>query len=438
VTVWPLPTADAGVDVSIWLNDCTILTATGGVGYNWSNGDATASTNVCPITTTTYTITVTDANGCTDSDELIVTVWPLPTADAGPDVSICLNDCTSLTATGGVGYIWNTGDATATINACPVITTTYTITVTDGNGCTDSDEVIVTVWPLPTADAGADVSICVGDCTLLNASGGISYLWSTGDVTQSLNVCPTDTTVYTVTVTDANGCTDSDDITVTVWPLPIANAGPDQTISNGVSTTLTGTASGGSGSYTYRWEPASELVDPTVEDPATIILCADTNFILIVTDAITGCVSLPDTMRVTIKGGPLTTCPEPTPDTICEGEMVQLHAATSGGSGVYTHLWWSKPPGFTSTAQDTSDYPVVSTWYYVTADDGFLTFTDSVFIPVTPFPTVDAGSDATICEDVTHTLSGAAANFASTLWTTSGDGTFHRYSMTPIIYSSKS
>ncbi|MCP4088466.1 MAG: hypothetical protein GY746_01545, partial [Gammaproteobacteria bacterium] len=239
VTVWPLPTADAGLDASICLNDCTDLTASGGVGYLWNTGDATATINVCPITTTTYTITVTDANGCTDSDEVIITVWPLPTADAGSDVSICLNYCTDLTASGAVGYLWNTGDATATINVCPTTTTTYTVTVTDGNGCSDSDEVIVTVWPLPTADAGSDVSICLNYCTDLTASGAAGYLWSNGGNTSTINVCPTTTTTYTVTVTDGNGCSDSDEVIVTVWPLPTADAGTDVSICLNYCTDLT-------------------------------------------------------------------------------------------------------------------------------------------------------------------------------------------------------
>ncbi|MCD4680432.1 MAG: hypothetical protein K8S00_08600, partial [Bacteroidales bacterium] len=125
--------------------NCKDLTAMVRVNNLCSNGSTSAIINVCPTTTTSYTVTVTDVNGCTDADEVIVTVWPLPTANAGDDVSICQNNCTDLTAMGGVNYLWNTGSTSATINVCPTTTTTYTVTVTDVNGCTASDDVIVSV-----------------------------------------------------------------------------------------------------------------------------------------------------------------------------------------------------------------------------------------------------------------------------------------------------
>jgi len=228
--VWPLPTANAGSDISICLNDCVDLTASGGVSYSWSTGDNTAVINVCPTTTTNYAVTVTDANGCSDSDNVIVTVMLAPTANAGPDVSICLNDCTDLTATGGVTYLWNTGETNAIINVCPTSTETYTVTVTVGTGCSDSDDVTVTVMPVPTADAGSDVSICLNDCTDLIASGGSSYLWNTGGTMALINVCPSSTETYIVTVTNNNGCTSSDDVIVTVIPFPVVDAGSDATI----------------------------------------------------------------------------------------------------------------------------------------------------------------------------------------------------------------
>ena len=95
----------------------------------WNTGATDATINVCPTTTTTYTVVVTNIYGCSDSDEVTVTVNPLPTADAGMDQTICAGDCTNLIATGGVTYSWSNGGTDATINVCPVVTTTYIVVV---------------------------------------------------------------------------------------------------------------------------------------------------------------------------------------------------------------------------------------------------------------------------------------------------------------------
>ncbi len=135
-------------------------------------------------------------------------------ADAGPDVTICEGDSTTLTASGGTSYLWSTGETTASISVSPTSTTTYTVTVSNG-GASDTDDVIVTVNTVPVADAGADVTITEGNSTTLTASGGGTYLWSTGETTASISVSPTTTTTYSVTVT-SNGCSDTDDVIVTV------------------------------------------------------------------------------------------------------------------------------------------------------------------------------------------------------------------------------
>ncbi|HNW52442.1 MAG TPA: T9SS type A sorting domain-containing protein, partial [Prolixibacteraceae bacterium] len=92
----------------------------------------------------TYTVTVTAENGCTDTDETTVTVNPLPTANAGNDVTVCAGESTTLTATGGGTYSWS-GGVTNGVPFIPTQSETYTVTVTAENGCTDTDETIVTV-----------------------------------------------------------------------------------------------------------------------------------------------------------------------------------------------------------------------------------------------------------------------------------------------------
>ena len=148
----------------------------------------------------------------------------MPVAFAGPDLSICLGDTTVLNGTGGTSCIWSPATGLSNANvpaplAFPNVTTTYELIIFDGNGCFDNDSVTVTVNPLPVAYAGPDVTICFGENGFLQASGGIAYNWSPATWLDNANVdnpaaSPIVTTTYTVTVTDANGCSETDDVEV--------------------------------------------------------------------------------------------------------------------------------------------------------------------------------------------------------------------------------
>ena len=152
-------------------------------------------------------MTVTDANGCAATSTSTVIVHPLPSADAGVNSELCIGESQTLVASGGTTYLWNTGDTNNTINVTPTATTTYSVTVTDNNGCTDVDDVEVLVHDLPTASVLGLEEICIQETIDLIASGGTSYLWSEGSTTALLTVAPLVTSTYSVTVTDANGCT---------------------------------------------------------------------------------------------------------------------------------------------------------------------------------------------------------------------------------------
>jgi hypothetical protein len=230
INVNPVPLADAGPDVSICNGDSVILTATGGGTYQWNTVpvQTTASITVAPALTTTYTVTVT-VNGCTETDDVTVSIFPLPVADAGQDTTICVGGSAILTATGGGTYEWSTTQTIPSITVSPVDTTWYYVTVTLISGCSAVDSVKVNVNPLPVTSAFPDTTICFGESVDLTATGGVSYLWSNSATTATINVCPVTSTTYTVTVTDANGCTDSDDVNVLVNPAPSVDVGPDIT-----------------------------------------------------------------------------------------------------------------------------------------------------------------------------------------------------------------
>ncbi|MBN4072144.1 T9SS type A sorting domain-containing protein [Flavobacteriales bacterium AH-315-E23] len=162
--------------------------------------------------------------GCTGTLATNLTV-NVPAANAGADASICQGDSIQLSASGGVTYSWTptaslSNSAISNPFASPSTTTVYEVTVSDGSGCMNIDSVTITVNSPPTVNILGNTSICEGESTILIASGGSSYLWNTGVITDSITLSPTTTTGYNVSVTDSSGCTDIDTVTVVVNPNP--------------------------------------------------------------------------------------------------------------------------------------------------------------------------------------------------------------------------
>jgi len=279
----------------------TAIGGSGPIRYLWSPGTGlnciTCGNPVAtPGVTTTYCVVATDSLGCSASGCQTITVNPKPVADAGPDKT--MTNCPgsfaviggSPTGSGGSGnysYQWIPCFAPPIMSSCttpnPVITgltttTTFTVIVTDNvTGCIDSDQVTVTVNQSNlVANAGCDLGRCFNNaaCTLIGggacggptASGGVgpyTYQWGPGVVASTANPCvsPTITTTYCVTVTDALGCSAVDCMTLTLDPQLTADAGPNQQICTGASTSIGGTPSaiGGTSPYTYSWNPVTFL-----------------------------------------------------------------------------------------------------------------------------------------------------------------------------------
>jgi len=138
------------------------------------------------------------------------------------DAEICAGDLTTLTASGGSQYLWSTGQTGAAVQVFPTVTTTYSVTITDGTGGGAIATVQVNVLSKPNFGIAATPdTIGAGGTSMLNVTGpgSISFLWSTGETTRTIEVQPMSTTTYTVTATGGNGCTDVDSITVVVNPL---------------------------------------------------------------------------------------------------------------------------------------------------------------------------------------------------------------------------
>ncbi|MCX7955220.1 MAG: carboxypeptidase regulatory-like domain-containing protein, partial [Bacteroidales bacterium] len=207
--------------------------------------------------------------------------------------------------------------------------------------------------------------------------------------------------VYTVTVTNTStSCFATATTNVTVNQTPIVDAGADQTIPHGTYTTLTGSASGGSGNYSYQWNPVSYVTNPNSSTTQTTNLQSTTVYTLLVTDNVTGC-SATDNVTITVTGEPLSVVLTVSDNEICSGEQVTITAIANGGSGSYTYTWYSNPigfnPGNTSSGTHT---PTLSTTYYVTVNDGYNTSVTSILVVVNPTPEVNfTGLDSIYCKE---------------------------------------
>ena len=352
---WIVEIAEIGIptviqvspDTTICYGDTLHLEAAGGEAYLWSTGDTTALLSLNPNSTQGYQVTITDANGCAVIDSVLVTVNPLPLADAGPDQIACPGQTVVLngqaTVTTPFYQIgWDVPPFTNPLIINPLTSQQYTLEVIDDNGCSATDEVTVTInQPVATITAQPP-EICLSETSTLEASGGIAYFWSNGQTGSSITVFPNSTTTYSVTVVDFVGCEGVGEITVVV------NAPPD-IVPVSCNSTLS--------SVTYEWPNAGPDFSYNVTGPAGIL--TDSSYTIeglvpgttqqIQLDIISpaGCVtslnpecstlSCPD---VQISIDPVAPLCIYTPD-----PLIMLNASVSGGSG--TGSGYFSGPGIT-------------------------------------------------------------------------------------------
>jgi gliding motility-associated-like protein len=249
VVVNPLPTILAGLDQTVCVGTSVTLTAAGGAIYSWDNGVSNGVSFTPVVGSLVYTVVGTDLKGCISSDQVTVNVNPLPIINAGPDQTVCMGSTVILTASGASSYSWSNG-ITQGVSFTPAAgTINYTVNGTDANGCVNTDQVTVTVNPLPTINAGLDLNVCEGTAVTLSASGGSTYAWTSSVVNGVSFTPPVGTNTYTVTGTDVNNCVNSDQVSVIVDPIPTVFAGNDIVVCEGQTVTLTA-----SGASTYTWD----------------------------------------------------------------------------------------------------------------------------------------------------------------------------------------
>ncbi|MCG8575479.1 MAG: hypothetical protein MI810_11390, partial [Flavobacteriales bacterium] len=243
----PLVTSVSTTEICLGEEITLSATSTTGGTVTWDGG-ATNGVPFTPTSSGTITYTATSTSSPTDCPFAIdILVHETPTIDGGADLEVCEGETVTLTGSGaGAGgtYTWDGGVTDGVAFTPGLGTTTYTVTGTTASGCENTATVDVTVNPLPVIDAGADVTLCLGDELTLTGSGagaGGTYTWD-GGVTDGVTFTPgLGTTTYTVTGTTASGCENTATVDVTVNPLPTVTAIADETvICEDETVTLTG------------------------------------------------------------------------------------------------------------------------------------------------------------------------------------------------------
>lgn len=252
VTLSPAPSVNLGPNVTQCGDTVTLDAGNPGMNYIWSNTTSNQTTAITQVGTNVVSVIVISPAGCYGYDTVTVTINNQPDANLGPDTSICTNSITLDAGNPGSTYLWSGGNnPTSQVNTLG--NGTFSVTVTDPSGCSDSDTITVTTNVPPVISAGSNTSICPGQTVNLTATGGVSYVWSDGATTAVNPVSPTTTTTYYVTGTNAAGCTGTDVVTVTVNPSSTAAF----TASVVGATAIVNNTSTGAVTYQWNWGDAS-------------------------------------------------------------------------------------------------------------------------------------------------------------------------------------
>ena len=416
VYTYSLPIITASINIPIVCSGSSIsLTGSGALNYSWSPISSTLNPAVDnPTISTTYTLYGTDNNGCVGQTTASISVNPLPTLTlSATSLTICSGASTSMTALGGINYTWSPIPSTLTppsnsvVADNPSITTTYTVSGDDLNGCVGTETILINVVPIPTVIISPlNASVCAGSTIGLTASGATSYTWLPSNTTGSLSVeTPSATTTYTVIGDNGGGCPSTLTVSVYTYSLPIITASINiPIVCSGSSISLTG-----SGALNYSWSPISSTLNPAVDNPTI-----STTYTLYGTDN-NGCVGQ-TTASISVNPLPTLTL-SATSLTICAGATTSMSAL-----GGINYTWSPIPSTLTPPSNSVvADNPSVTITYTVNGDDlNGCVGTETILITVVSLPTVVVSPlNASVCAGSSVALTANGAT--SYTWTEPGN-----------------
>src|ERR1035437_4565981 len=416
------PTITAGGQTTFCNGGSVTLTSSAGTSYLWSNGATTQSINV--TASGSYTVKVINASGC-QSATSVATVVTVNASPATPSIiadgptTFCAGGSVTLSSSAEANYLWSNGETTPSINVNA--TGTYTIRVTNTNGCQSatSAATIVKVNSLPgtpmiTADG--PTTFCDGGNVTLSSSAGTSYIWSDGSTSASINI--TKSGSYTVQVTTADGCQSAPSAATVV----IVNALPaTPTISSGGPTTF---CDGGNVTLTSSAE-ASYLWSNSATSPSIKVTTAG-NYSVQVTNT-SGCQSASSVATIiTINESPgVPTIAAEGPTSFCEGDTVTL--TSSAGS---SYLWSSGETSPNIAVSTSGSYTVK-----VANERGCLSAASGpVATVLNPLPVVSLSNNGPVCTGSSLALTGGPADMRVYYW--SGPGEFSSILQNPLVTDS--
>ena len=387
ITVNALPVPSVTGALAFCAGKNTSLTVPGSyTSYQWSTGATTS--NITVSTASTFTVTVTDANGCTGSKSATTTINANPVPSITGNNSICQGQSSTINAGSYAGYSWSTGATTATINVNTA--GNYSVTVTDANGCTGTTSFNLAVNANPTPTITGVTSFCAGGNSTLNAGGGYTnYLWSGGATTQTINVTAAGN--YAVTVTNAVGCTATTNKVITVNALPVPVISGVAGICPGASANLV------TGSFaSYLWSNGNTT--------SSITTSVAGNYTVTVTD-INGCIGSSNYNLLAFQN------PVPVISgaaAICQNQNSLLDA------GSFASWQWSTGAvSQTISVNQSGTYSVT-----VTSIDGCVAST-SFNVVVNPLPVPVISGTSAFCSGNSSVFNTGGGSFASYQWNTS-------------------
>ncbi len=321
-------------------------------------------------------------------------------------LSVCQGSSSTLSAPAGFTYLWSTGATTQTINVTAA--GSYTVTITDGLGCSNSSTVAVSVNTRPTVTVSGSATVCAGQSVTLTAVGGATYLWNTGVTTNTLTVTPSANTTYSVIGTNVAGCSDTATFSVVVDAIPTMSGTPTITnagcgLSNG---SITGVSIVGTG-LTYNWTNSANVSVGTTADLSNVPAGV---YNLTATKA-TGCSAAFGPYSISNPTAPAAATVTVVDSVLCAGETIQMTAASTTTGATFS---WSGPnfTGSGATVTIANATAANAGVYSVTVTANGCTSTSSnksVVVNNLPAVTVLTFTDTTCVNYSNVTLAGAPA-----------------------------
>lgn len=370
---------------------------------------------------TVYAVNPETSCGAFMSNEFTLTQFALPETYvvSGPDI-ICQNQTDTIKLSGSqefVSYLLYKDEEPAGItlsgtgqplNFFPVSSAgNYQIlAINDTTGCERwmAETIGITIAPEPEIfDISAPSYRCSGEQVMVHLNGsrsGQTYRLLRNNQFTGMSRQGTGATLdflveeggnYQIqAVSNTSGCQQmmAGIAVITDADIPLADAGPDREIPSGSSLTLQGMAQGGSGNYQFHWNPESLFLNANTSSPQTYPVEEPWLVQTKVTDELTGCLSEPDTMMITLSDGIFTVIAYPQNDSLCEGETIQLSALVQGGSGVYDYFWYSENGSFNADEARPFITPPESMHIIVNVSDGISTVADTVTLNVIQNPDI--------------------------------------------------